>query len=27
KPGAVHVAWRAINDYGGLSAKKEQNLP
>ncbi|EKB6077682.1 hypothetical protein AAIA46_002266 [Escherichia coli] len=22
-----HVAWRAINDYGGLSAKKEQNLP
>ncbi|EFB4131423.1 fimbrial chaperone [Escherichia coli] len=21
-----HVAWRAINDYGGLSAKKEQNL-
>ncbi|EOQ1507571.1 hypothetical protein AX126_RS24210, partial [Escherichia coli] len=20
-------AWRAINDYGGLSAKKEQNLP
>lgn len=22
-----HVARRAINDYGGLSAKKEQNLP
>lgn len=22
-----HVAWRAINDYGGLSAKNEQNLP
>ncbi|HCS2621080.1 TPA: fimbrial chaperone, partial [Shigella flexneri] len=22
-----HVAWRTINDYGGLSAKKEQNLP
>ncbi|EMS7720563.1 pili assembly chaperone, partial [Shigella boydii] len=22
-----HVAWRAINDYDGLSAKKEQNLP
>ncbi|MGC8084826.1 fimbrial chaperone, partial [Escherichia coli] len=21
-----HVAWRTINDYGGLSAKKEQNL-
>lgn len=22
-----HVSWRTINDYGGLSAKKEQNLP
>ncbi|ETJ26015.1 hypothetical protein Q604_UNBC17562G0001, partial [human gut metagenome] len=21
-----HVSWRTINDYGGLSAKKEQNL-